>query len=71
MEKKQNKTNTSKRKEVCVYNHAERDNRPQFHVLSCFYSHRRVEKQKRVCLPSRAHVVVELRSSAGGRTCVF
>lgn len=38
--------NKSKRKEVYVYNATKRDNRPEFHALSCFYSHRRVENEK-------------------------
>lgn len=39
-------------------------------VLSCFYSHHRVEKQKNksVCPLSHIHIVVEFRSLAGGRT---
>lgn len=59
----------SKRKEVYVYNDTKRDNRPEFHALSCFYSHHRVEKQN-VCPLSHIHIVVEFTSLAGGRTCL-
>lgn len=41
------KKNKSKRKEVYVYNDTKRDNRPEFHALSCFYSHRCVENLKK------------------------
>lgn len=52
-----------------MYNDTKRDNCPKFYALSCFYSHRRVEK--RVCPLSHIHIVVEFRSLAGGRTCLF
>lgn len=52
--------------------------RCKFHALCCFYSHRRVEKNnkknknKNHARPLfHIHAVVELRSSAGGRTCLF
>ena len=48
----------SKRKEVYVYNDTKRDNRPECHALSCFYSHHRVEKKKQkkyVCVSALSH----------------
>lgn len=68
----------SKRKEVYVYDDTKkkRDNRPECHALSCFYSHHRVEnkqttnKKKCVCPLSHIHIVVEFWSLAGGRTCL-
>lgn len=48
--------------------------RKEISVLSCFYSHQRVEnnkkQNKRVCSLCHIHIVVEFRPLAGGRTCL-
>lgn len=61
-----------KKRSLCVQWYKKRDNCYEFYALSCFDSHRRVDKKKKTCVSALSHpLMVGFRSLAGGRTCVF